>query len=580
MMGIVSIPRHPGPNPEFRFFSARKKAGPRLKAGVTKGLASVLTLALAACSMDPKLVRPDLPVPPSWPVGDAYLRQSEAALPAVTYAQVFRDPRLQQVIAQALGNNRDLRIAVANIAQARALYRIQRADRFPQIDATGRYSYSDGGAGSFSGTGTGNTGAGTGTGGGTGTDPGTGTGGGTGTGTNPGTGTGTGTGSTVVSGGSGNTFSANIGVTAFEIDLFGRVASLTRAAQERYFAQEAAARATRLTLVGDVAEAWVTYAADRSFLLVAEETARIAERSVRLTRARLEGGIAPRSDLSQAQQILATAQVSLAQQRAAIAQDANALQLLVGAPVDASLLPASVEEAAPTLAALPAGLDSRVLLRRPDVVQAEYQLRGANAEIGAARAALFPRISLTGLAGFASDALGSLFKGGNFSYSVAPTASYSIFQAGAARANVRYSEAQRDALLATYERAIQIAFRDVSDALARQGTIGEQLRASRLLVNATDETLRLNDARYRGGIDTFLTLLDAQRSQLAARQTLINTQLQAGVNRVTLYRALGGDATLETTAAGPLPVTPSGKPRFDEPLPPLPPAPEAPKRRP
>ena len=304
----------------------------------------VAATALAGCSMDPRLARPEPPVPPSWPVGDAYLRQSEAALPAVTHAQVFRDRRLQAIIGQAVANNRDLRVAVANIRSARALYRIQRADRFPQIDATGRYQYSNGGGGSTV----------------TGTNAGTGTGG-----------TGTGTGTTVTSTGGGSSFfQANIGVTAFEIDLFGRVASLTRAAQQRYFAQEAAARATRLILVGDVAQGWLTYAADLSLLRVAERTAESAEGSVRLTRARLEGGIVPRSDLTQAQQVLATAQRDLAEQRTFVAQDVNALTLLVGASVDPTLLPASIEEAAPTLAALPAGLDSRVLLRRPDVVQA------------------------------------------------------------------------------------------------------------------------------------------------------------------------------------------------------------------
>lgn len=536
------------------------------------------TVVLAACSMDPKLVSPELPVPSSWPVGDVYLRQSEASLPAVTYRDVFRDPRLQQIIAQGLRNNRDLRIAVANIEQARALYRIQRADRFPQVDATGRYQFSRGSSGGTTGANNG-TGTGTNTGGtGTGTG-GTGTGGtGTGGSTNPG-GVGGSTGTTT-STGSRSFFQANVGVTAFEVDLFGRVASLTRAAQQRYFAQEAAARATRLILVGDIAEAWLTYAADRSLLRVAEETARTAEASVRLTRARLQGGIVPRSDLTQAQQILATAQASLADQRALVAQDVNALQLLTGSSVDAALLPASIEEAAQTLAVLPAGLDSRVLLRRPDVVQAEYELRATNAEIGAARAALFPRISLTGLVGFASDALRTLFTGDAFSYSVSPTASYSIFRAGAGRANVRFTQAQRDAALAGYERAIQIAFREVADALARQGVIGEQLRAGRQLVSATNETLRLNEARYRGGIDTFLTLLDAQRSQLQAQQTFVNTQLLAGTNRVALYRALGGDATLETTAGGPVPVTASGAPRPDEPLPELPPAPEAPRRRP
>jgi outer membrane protein, multidrug efflux system len=462
-------------------------------------IAALLPLALAACSMAPKYVRPELPVPPSWPVGDAYLRQTEAALPAVTYPEVFRDPRLQQVIARALANNRDLRIAVANIEQARALYRIQRAAQFPQLDATQRTQRQGGSQqGAFGG------------------------------------------------------FSqANISVSAFEIDLFGRVASLTGAALNRFFAQEAAARATRLTLVGDVAEAWLTYAADRSLLRAAEETARIAERSVELTRARLEGGVAPRSDLTQAQQVLATAQVQLAQQRTLVAQDVNALQLLVGAPVEPALLPTSIEEATATLATLPAGLDSAVLLRRPDVVQAEYNLRAANGEIGAARAALFPRISLTGLLGFASRSLTSLFTGDAFTFTAGETVSYPIFRAGAGRANVRATEAQRDAALATYERTIQVAFREVSDALARQGTIAEQLQASRLLASATAETLRLNDARYRGGIDAFLTVLDAQRSQLQAQQTLVNTELQAGVNRVSLYRALGGDATLDAPPTGP-----------------------------
>jgi multidrug efflux system outer membrane protein len=521
--------------------------------------------AIAGCSMDPKLVRPDLPVPPSWPIGDAYLRQSETALPAITYRDIFRDPRLHAIVEQALGNNRDLRISVANIRAARALYRVQRAERFPQVDATGRYSYSGGGSGSFSGTGTGSGGTGTGT-GGTGTG-GTGTGG-TGTGGTGTGGIGTGTGTTVVAGnGGGSSFSTNIGVTAFEVDLFGRVASLTRAAQQRYFAQEAAARSVRLTLVGDIAEAWLTYAADQSLLRVAQATAENAASSVRLTRARLEGGIVPRSDLTQAQQVLATAEADLALQRTLVAQDANGLQLLVGAPVDPALLPASIEEAAATLAVLPAGLDSRVLLRRPDVVQAEYELRATNAEIGAARAALFPRISLTGLVGFASDALRTLFTGDAFSYSVSPTVSYSIVQAGAARQNVEFTRAQRDAALSGYERAIQIAFREVSDALARQGTIGEQLRASRALLSATDETLRLNDARYRGGIDTFLTLLDAQRSAYTAQRTFVTTQLTLGTNRVALYRALGGDTTIETTAQGPLPVTPSGAPRPEEPLP-------------
>lgn len=496
---------------------------------------------LAGCSMIPAYERPTAVVPASWPVGDAYLRQSEASLPALTFEQVFTAPGLRILVGQALVNNRDLRIAAANIRAARAQYRIQRADLFPQVDASARYSY-----------------RGTGDGASTIAVPGGGTGGGgTGTGTGqPGAGTG-GAGGTIVAGGrSPSSFSLDLGATAFELDLFGRIRSLTEAEQNRYFATEAGARATRLTLVGDIAEAWATYGADRSLMAVAEATAASARRSVTLTRARLQGGIAPRTDLRQAEQILATAESDLAEQRTQLAQDINALQLLVGASIDPALLPTSIDVALPTIANLPAGIDSSILLRRPDVVQAEYELLAANADIGAARAALFPRLSLTGLVGFASDALRTLFTGGAFNYSVAPSLSYPIFRAGAGRAGVEFSKAQRDALLATYERTIQSAFRDVSDALARQGTIAEQTRAEQANLVAAQDTFRLTEARYRGGIDTFLTSLDAQRSYYSAQRRLVATQLVAATNRVTLYRSLGGDSLLEAGPNGPVPVTP------------------------
>jgi multidrug efflux system outer membrane protein len=515
----------------------------------------ILALALAAtaltgCSMAPKYVRTETPVPPSWPVGDAYLRQSEATLPAFTYRDIFKDRRLQTLIDQALANNRDLRVAAANIAAARGQYRIQRSDLFPAVDASGRYSLSGGGNGTRST-------ASTGSGGNTGTGTGTGN---TGTGNTGGTGNGTVGGVTTTSS-SNSAFSAQVGVTAFELDLFGRVRSLSRAALDRYFATEAAARATRLTLVGDIAEAWLNYASDRSLLKVAQDTATSAQVSVRLTRARLEGGISPRTDLRQAEQILETANADLAEQRTLVAQDVNALQLLVGGPIDPMLLPVSIDEAQATIATLPAGLDSGVLLRRPDVVQSEYELRAYNAEIGAARAALFPRISLTGLVGFASSALSSLFRGDAFSYSIAPSVSYPIFQAGAGRANVRYTEAQRDAALAAYERTIQVAFRETADALARQGTLADQLRAQTNFQVAAADTLQLVNARYQGGIDTFLSSLDAQRSLYTAQRNLIATTLTGATNRVTLYRVLGGDSSLEATAQGPQPVTPAGTPR-------------------
>jgi multidrug efflux system outer membrane protein len=452
-------------------------------------------LLLAGCSMDPHYVRPVAPVPESWPTGDAYLKQSEAALPSVTYRDIFRDPRLQKLIEQALANNRDLRIAAASIAAARAQYRVQRAERFPVVGASGDAS---------------------------------------------------------IAGGSNQStrraFSADVGVTGFELDLFGRVASLTRAEQERYFATEAAARATRLTLIGDIADAWLSHAADASLLRIAQDTASNAQRSVTLTDARLQGGIAPRTDLRQAQQVLETARADVAEQTTALAQDVNALQLLVGAPIDPALLSSSIDEAGPTVAELPAGLDSGILLRRPDVVQAEYTLRAANAEIGAARAALFPRISLTGLLGFASDTLLGLFKGGGFNWSGAGGVTYPIFNAGAGRAGVQLTEAQRDAAVATYEKSIQTAFREVADALARRGTITEQLRATRANADAAADTYQLADARYRGGIDTFLNSLDAQRSFYTAQRTLVGTQLVQASNLVSLYRSLGGDALIEAPA--------------------------------
>ena len=268
----------------------------------------------------------------------------------------------------------------------------------------------------------------------------------------------------------------------------------------------------------------------------------------------MKGGIAPRTDLRQAEQVLATAQSDVASQTTALAQDANALQLLVGAPVEPALLPASIDEAGQNIIALPAGLESTILLRRPDVVQAEYELRATNAEIGAARAQLFPRVALTGIIGLASTALRTLFTGGAFSYSAAPNVSYPIFRAGAGRAGVAYSQAQRDAALATYEKAIQTAFQEVSDALARRGTVAAQLAANQRFYDAALDTYQLTDARYRGGIDTFLTSLDAQRQLYSARQNLVQTKLVGATNLVTLYRTIGGDSSLEATADGPLPV--------------------------
>jgi multidrug efflux system outer membrane protein len=447
-------------------------------------------LLLTGCmSMEPAYVQPDPAVPASWPVGDPYLRQSEATLPAVSHRDIFRDARLQQLIEQGLANNRDLAVAAANIVAARAQYRIQRAELFPEVDAALGVS------------GTENDG-----------------------------------------GGTSADFTAGVGIPSFELDLFGRVRSLSKAQLNRYFASEAAARATRLALVADIADAWLTYGADASLLAIAEDTAASAQRSVALTRARLEGGVAPRTDLRQAELVLHTAEASFARQRTALAQDVNLLQLLVGAPIDPALLPNSIEQAASTVQPLPPGVSSLVLLRRPDVMQAEFQLRAANAEIGAARAELFPRISLTGLLGLASSSLSGLFSGGSFGWSASADATYPIFRAGAGIANVRLTEAEREAAVANYQKAIQTAFREVSDALARQGTATDELRAREAQNASAADNYRLSEARYRAGIDNFILTLDSQRNYFAVQQTLVLMRLEAASNLVDLYRALGGDS--------------------------------------
>jgi multidrug efflux system outer membrane protein len=230
----------------------------------------------------------------------------------------------------------------------------------------------------------------------------------------------------------------------------------------------------------------------------------------------------------------------------------NALQLLVGSPVAPALLPASIDQAGPTVAELPAGIDSYVLLRRPDVLQAEYQLRAANADIGAARAALFPKISLTGLVGFASSALSSLFTGGAFGASGTASAAYTIFNAGAGRANVRLTEAQRNAALANYQKAVQTAFREVSDALARRATMNEQLGATQRQQAAAADVVLLEEARYKAGVDSYLNLLDAQRSYYQVQQLLVRAKLTAAQNRVSLYQSLGGDSLLQMTPLCPV----------------------------
>ncbi len=487
----------------FRFTTAALLAGASL---------------LAGCNLAPKYVRPLGAVPPALPSGGVYPSAGAESVDVsrIGYTEFFTDERLRRVIAQALENNRDLRLAAANVLQARERYRVQRADRVPTTAISGSATYTNnafGAVGAASGA--------------------------TGTGTGGSIGVGSGAG---VGGGSSDLqfYSANAGFSAFEIDLFGRIRNQTEAALQQYFATEEAGRATRVSLVGEIAQAWLTLAADQDQLRLSRDTLRTFQQTRELTAAQFRVGVASELESRQADTNYQAARNDIAVLETRIARDRNALDLLVGAPVPADLLPSELGEGSATIAELPAGLSSAVLLRRPDVLQAERQLIAENANIGAARAAMFPTISLTATVGTISTALSGLFGAGGFTYSAAPNIALPLFDAGRRRANVRLAEAQRLGAVATYERTIQTAFREVADALAQRGTIGEQLAAQTARAESATVAARLSDARYRVGVSSFLETLDAQRTAYAARQQLVNTRLARTSNLVELYRTLGG----------------------------------------
>jgi multidrug efflux system outer membrane protein len=461
--------------------------------------AAAAGLALAGCTLEPHYVRPAPAIPATWPTGPAYPPPSAETLPSLSYRDLFGDPRLLALIDQALSGNQNLRAALANVEIARAQYRIQRADLFPSLDAqtsAGQARARQGSSGLSA---------------------------------------------------SPVTTRSQEGdlVAAFEVDLFGRLRSLSHAAQEQYLATEAGARAARLTLVGEVAQAYLALAADRTLLAVSVDTVASSDRTVALTQARLDGGISARTDLAQAQTLQQQARSDQAALTTQVAQDRNALELLVGASVPDSALPAGLEDVDGKLGEAPAGLDSRILLRRPDVLEAEHRLRAANAQIGAARAAFFPTISLTGLAGFASPALSGLFGGDNTIWQVQAAATQSIFAGGANVAGLAQARGEQHLAVANYQLAVQGAFRDVADALARRGTMHEQLSAQQALFAAANTSFDLSFARYRGGIDPYLATLVTQRALYTARQTLTETRLARAANLVAIYEALGGDPLID-----------------------------------
>ena len=486
-------------------------------------------LTLAGCNLAPKYLRPELSVPAATPAGPAYAATNAAGaiMPADTaWEAFFTDDRLRRVIRTALENNRDLRVSVANVAQARALYRVQRADLFPTLGVSGSATYQKSPFGAIGGGAAGGTGTG-----GTGT-------GGTGTGGTGGGGTGVGAG--VVSSGRTDIYSANVGVSAWEIDLFGRVRNLTQSQQEQFFAAEENRNAAQVSLVAEIATQWLTMAADQDRLKIARDTERAFGQTVKLTQDRFRIGIASELEVRQASTSYDQARSDISEATTLIAQDQNALNLLAGTTLTADMLPARLETTSSTLENLPSNLPSEVLLRRPDIASAEHQLIAANANIGAARAAFFPNISLTAAFGTISLGLSNLFGSGSQNWSVAPSISQTIFDFGRNKGNLRYAQATRDAAVATYERSIQTGFREVADALARRGTIGAQLQAQTSLRDNAAGAYRLSELRFRAGIDTFLNTLDSQRALYSAQQSLLATRLTRDANSVELYRSLGG----------------------------------------
>ena len=455
---------------------------------MSRAFAAALAAVLAGCvSMAPHYDRPAAPVPTNLPGGEGVARAAD-----VPWRQFVHEPRLVQVLQQALAQNRDLRRAVLNIESARAQYRIQRAQALPSIDAAASVTSvrTIVGADNAAATTT--------------------------------------------------LYQVGVGLATWEVDLFGRLKSLSEGKREAFLSTVEAAKATRISLIAETASAYLTLAADRSRLAIARDTMESSKRTMDLIEQLVGGGTSNRGDAWQATTVFQQARADVGLLTAAIAQDRNALELLAGGALPDAMLPDALPEQLDWFADVPVGLSSAVLLERPDVLAAEHDLRSANANIGAARAQFFPSLTLTASGGLASTALAALFTGPAAVFTLAPALAMPLFRGGANRANLDFSETQKQIFVASYELAIQSAFREVADALATRATIAEQLAAQTALLEASTKSFELAQARYKAGVDNFLTTLVSQRALYAAKNSLAATQLAALANRVQLYRVLGG----------------------------------------
>ncbi|MBV9889964.1 MAG: efflux transporter outer membrane subunit, partial [Rhizobacter sp.] len=439
---------------------------------VFRGVVAVFALALAGCSFIPTYRRPAAPVAPTYPAETAPDSVTGGAAAAdVDFHAFFADARLKRLVELSLVNNRDLRVAVLNIEQARATYDIRRADLWPTVGAGVTAQRQPG-----------------------------------------------------VTATQFTTYGVGVAVSNWEVDLFGRVRALSQSALAQYFATAEARKAVHTSLVASVADAYLNVLADEELLRVTQDTLKTREESLRLTKLRFDNGVSSELDFRQAESLLEGARATLAQSQRQRTLDLNALVLLVGQPLPEDLPPALPLDQQQIAVELPAGLPSDLLVRRPDIRASEQQLAAANANIGAARAAFFPSISLTGSYGTASTQLSGLFKGGSWAFIGTAQALVPIFDAGRNRAGLELARANFDVAVAQYERSIQTAFREVSDALAGRATLGEQLRAQAAQTNALEAAYRLSDLRYRSGVASFLDTLDAARTLFAAQILLVQTQ--------------------------------------------------------
>lgn len=462
-------------------------------------------LLVSGCSLAPKHQRPVAPVPAATPTGDAYaggpVTGDEGlydSIPLVRYHDVIQDERLDWIVRLGLVESRDLRTALSNVEIARAQYGIARWQRLPSVSA---------GVGATIGESAN---------------------------------------SSVNAGDPIETYSADVSLNAFELDLFGRLKNLSDAGFNEFLASRAGAHAARLALVSEISTLYLTIAADRSLLAIARDAVENSRRILSVIDARHKAGVASLLEVKQSETLLYQAKAEIPNIETRLAQSINALNLAVGRSVDTVALPHSLNELTDKFTNPVSGrISSEVLLRRPDVLRAEFQLRAANARIGAARAALFPRLSVTGILGVVSGSFGSLFQSDNVAYSTSPSLRATLFD-GSLRSGIRLTNAQKDLLISQYERAIQVAFRETADALARQGTIEAAIAASQARVDAAEYAYRLSMARLEGGVEGLLTTLDAQRQLYAAQQSFIATELSRIANIVALYRVLGGDTELRT----------------------------------